>query len=90
MNQSRRKKIQSIITRAEALFKLAAELKAAIESVRDDEQEYLDNLSEGAAEGEKGTVAEAAIENLESAMEALGEIEDGLNDATNALDEAAA
>ena len=70
-----------------AIRKLLGELeniKSQLETIRDEEQEYFDGLSENAQEGEKGEVSTAAIDGLE---EALGTIEtaiDSLGDAAPA------
>lgn len=43
----------------------------SIEEVRDEEQEYYDNMPESLQGGEKGEMASAAIEHLESAINDL-------------------
>lgn len=69
--------------RRTALAALAAQLadaKEAIEALRDDEQEYFDNMPESLQGGEKGDMAQSAIEALDQACEsieaAIGSLED--------------
>lgn len=42
--------------------------------IRDDEQEYYDNMTEGAQSGERGETASNAIESMERAMDDLEEL----------------
>jgi hypothetical protein len=50
-----------------------------IESCKDDEQEYYDNIPESMQSGDKGSTAESAIDSLDNAIcsieEAINEIE---------------
>lgn len=72
MNKERRKQIDGIIARIEQeLSPLVDEIRASVEEVRDDEQEYLDNMPESLQSGDKGQLAEAAIEALEEAVSAF-------------------
>ena len=52
-----------------------------VEAIRDEEQEYLDNMPEGMRDGDKGQVASDAVDSLSSA-------EAGLDDALSALEQA--
>ena len=79
MNNARRKeidKVASLRERMESLAEEIADAKEALEGIRDDEQEYVDNMPESLQQGEKGEAAQEAISQLEEAIEALGEIED--------------
>lgn len=75
MNNARRKQIEMIKIRLWEIMEVASELRSELESVRDDEQDYLDNMPEGLRCSEKGEKAEAAIEALEEAISALEEFE---------------
>ncbi len=72
MNKERRKAINEIIGRLD-------ELKADIEALQDEEQEYYDNMPEGIQYGEKGNRAQEAIDALEEAVsnldDAIGSLE---------------
>lgn len=72
MNKQRRKQIDQIITRIEALQGLIEEVNSDIETIKDEEQEALENLPESLQEGEKGQTMQSAIDSLE---EAYGELE---------------
>lgn len=67
MNRQRRREIESVIEKLE-------ELKSAIEGLRDDEQDYYDNMPENFQFGEKGELAEEAITNMEDAINSLEDV----------------
>lgn len=46
MNKTRRKRIDEIILQAEALQLSVDELKEEIEAIKDEEEEYMDNIPE--------------------------------------------
>lgn len=75
MNKERRLRISDLSSKADALVN-------EIETIRDEEQEYYDNMPESLQGGEKGTAAEEAISALENAISYL-------QDVIAALDEAA-
>lgn len=60
MNKQRRKSIDDVVAKLQ-------ELRDEVESLRDEEQDYYDNMPESFQNGEKGEAATAAIEYLESA-----------------------
>ena len=82
MNEARRKAINLLDKDIEKLADLHAAMKSAIqsyneareelkdevESIRDEEQEYFDNMPEGLQGGEKGEKAQEAIDALERAI----------------------
>lgn len=86
MNKDRRKQIAEVTARIPELESLRDELKDALESIRDDEQEYFDNMPESFQYADKGTSAQEAIDALDAAIDAL----DGLDtdDITTALETA--
>lgn len=61
-----------------------------IEALRDEEQEYLDNMPENLQTSERGTAAEQAVSQLDTAADAVRTMLDSLNEATTALEEAKA
>lgn len=122
MNKERRKAINDLIDTAQkisdeiegdgesrAMEEVRGDLSSLaddIESIRDEEQEYYDNMHENFQQGDKGQNAEAAVSALdqaidyvhdaESALENVpgeDEIQEALNnlsDAISSLDEATA
>lgn len=63
MNKARRKELSRAV-------ELLEEAQSIIESCRDEEEEYMDNMPENLQESEKYYVAEEAVINsVESAME---------------------
>lgn len=74
MNKARRKQLdKALLILADAATK-TAEARAAIVSVRDDEQEAYDNMSEGAQEGDNGQAIQSAITALDEAIDELDTI----------------
>lgn len=72
MNQQRRKQLAELRDRMSDLQAQVSTLVEDLQGVRDDEQEYLDNMPESLQEGEKGQKAQAAIDLLESLIDELG------------------
>jgi hypothetical protein len=75
MNEERRKAIRAAVSALE-------EVKATLETLRDEEQDYYDNMPESFQSGEKGDKAQAAADKH-------GEMVDDLENVIGAADEAA-
>lgn len=73
MNNTRRKSIQNVISRIE-------ELKEDLETILDDEQEYLDNMPENLQESSRAETAQEAIDNMEMVVNSLDECIDTLGE----------
>lgn len=73
MNNTRRKSIQKIINGITAL-------KEDLETLLDEEQEYLDNMPENLQESERAEVAQDAIDNMETVIDGLDECVDTLGE----------
>jgi uncharacterized coiled-coil DUF342 family protein len=80
MNASRRKEIQVVSEKAGNLLDPLRELKTTLESIKAEEQDYFDSLSESVAEGDKGTASEEAIETIEAAIDCLDTIIDDFDE----------
>ena len=85
MNKDRRKEIDKIIAKVEGMAEEFASLKTTveeliseIETVRDEEQEYMDAMPESLQSSDKYYAAEAAVSNMDEALSAIQEIESGL------------
>ncbi len=88
MNKQRRKDLSDLMDRLQALqgdlSKLtelraeAEEIREGINTAKDEEEEYLDNMPEGLKDGDKGQNAEQAISSLDTASDALQDIVDAL------------
>jgi hypothetical protein len=79
MNAQRRKQIAEITAHLEEFKAVIDALmmpnsKGNIETIRDEEQEAFDNLSEGLQASDNGQLMESAIENLSAAEEGCDEI----------------
>lgn len=76
MNRERRKEI----ARATELLEQA---KIILETARDEEQDYFDAMPEGPQGGERGSKAEQAVEQLDSA---IGDLETVLESCGSAVE----
>jgi uncharacterized coiled-coil DUF342 family protein len=86
MNKERRKAIGALLEQIAELQGKADDIKEQLESLKDEEQEYYDNMPESFQNGEKGEAANAAVEALEnllSDIETFTEL--NLDDAQNAI-----
>jgi hypothetical protein len=89
MNKTRRKEISKIISRISTLkIELEENLIPDLESLRDEEQEYLDNMPEGIQAGEKGEKAEEAISEMDSAIETLSTFNEDIDNIFESLENA--
>lgn len=87
MNKDRRKRINEIRAELEDLIAKAEEIAADLGDIRDEEQDYLDNMPEGLQSSERAEIAEAAVNALEEALGVIGDfVESG---AVESLDQAA-
>ena len=76
----------SILESLAALKERVADIHSEAVSVRDDEQEYFDNMPESFQGGDRGMAAEEAITNLEDAISGLEDMD--FDYVTNALENA--
>ena len=83
MNAQRRKALKQIVKDLEEAKDAAAKLDATLsdvkgdlESLRDEEQEYYDNMPESMQGGDKGDTAQTAINAMEEALSSLEDLDD--------------
>ena len=88
MNKERRATIAALQERMQTLIDEATQLREDIEGVRDEEQDYLNNMPESLQNGEKGEKAQAAIDAMEEAINYLDDMTG--SGAADKLEEAAA
>ena len=74
MNKARRKELSRAV-------ELLEEAQSIIESCRDEEQEYMDNMPENLQESEKYCAAEDAVDNMNEAYDEIGEAIDSVESA---------
>ncbi|AJD82982.1 hypothetical protein PJWF_00089 [Achromobacter phage JWF] len=90
MNKDRRKQLEALRERIEALKASAEELKDELESgPLADEQDAFDNMPESIQDGEKGQKAQAAVDSMREAVDALDEVMSALDQANTTLETAA-
>ena len=95
MNKNRRKQLDALqdrIIAAQTKLNEFLELSAScedihneIESLKDEEQDYIDNLPENLQQSEKASDAEAAVNSMEEAMDALSEYTSSIDTLSEAL-----
>ena len=66
MNRTRRKCLAN-------LSEILEELKISVETLRDEEQDYMDNMPENFQSSERYEAAEEAVSNLDDALNSLDE-----------------
>ena len=86
MNNQRRKAINDLLERLQGLS--VEDMVSEAESIRDEEQEYFDNMPEGLQQSERGQNAEAAASALDEAVDSINEINEQLQEAISKLEEA--
>lgn len=86
MNKDRRKEIDALVEQLiplqnkwEEIRSACDDLKSQVETIRDAEQEYYENMPENVQGGEKGEAAAEAVSRLDEAITAL-EVVDGWDD----------
>ena len=88
MNKDRRKMIAAASETIQKIVGMIEDAKSELETARDEEQEYYDNMPESLQSGEKGQAAEAAIEQLETAISELEDAYASIDNAVAAADTA--
>lgn len=88
MNKIRRKAISEIIEKIEALQTEMEDILSDIETVKDEESEYFENIPENLQSSERYEIAESAVENLESAYDTFDDMKSSLDDVLSSLEEA--
>lgn len=86
MNKQRRKAIESLIGRIDAVKEMIDGIKLDLETVQSEEQDAYDAMPESLQNGEKGERAQEAIDALQEATDELENIE--FDTATDALNRA--
>lgn len=80
MNNDRRKRLQDLQEKGNALNDRLTDLmseyeslQAEIEEVKDEEQNYYDNMPESLQGGEKGSAAEQVVSDLDTVLESISD-----------------
>lgn len=86
MNNTRRNQIRELISKLETInFELDV-LRGEIESTKEEEQEYYDNIPENLQNSERAENSEYAIDDLDSAISNIENALEYTNDALNNLE----
>ncbi len=88
MNKVRRKEIASAIALMEKTKDLVFDAKDIIESAKDEEEEYVENMPENLCGSVRCEMAESAVEFLDNCLDTLEEIYGQFDDAIDSAEEA--
>lgn len=88
MNATRRKEISKVLKRLYELVEDMSDLLGDIETIKDDENEALENILESLQESERYTQIESAANNLDEAYDVFSDMKDSLDDVINSLEAA--
>jgi hypothetical protein len=86
MNKPRRKEIETIERDLVNLKTSARLIKERIDSVKDDEDEGFENLSENLQNSERGEAMQTASSNLDAAMQELDDVTSSCDEAIRNLE----
>lgn len=75
MNRVRRKSLKDILGKMDELSAMLENVKDAIQTVLDEEQEAYNNLPEGLQEAERGQQMQEYIDALEGVVDSLGDLD---------------
>jgi hypothetical protein len=82
MNKDRRKALAGAVELVGKIEADIEEAKSLIETARDEEQDYFDNMPEAFQQGDKGEAAQNAISELD---EAVSQLEAAIDHVNNSL-----
>ena len=92
MNKARRKELSKVVSELNIIKDKDAlyDCINTLESIRDDEQDYYDNIPENLQYSQRAEDSEAAIENMEEALDLLNELYevDGFDKDSELIEEA--
>lgn len=89
MNKARRKDIAKLVEKIQSLQGDMELLLEELENIKDEELEAFDNIPENMQNSERYELAEMAVDNLDSAYDALEEAKFAMDDIVSYLEEAA-
>lgn len=88
MNNIRRNEIKKVVERIYKLQELAEEIKNDLELIKDEEEDYRDNIPENLQESDRYYASEEASENLEESIDILDTIINELTDSAESAESA--
>ena len=88
MNATRRKEISKVLKRLYELVEDMGDLLGDIETIKDDENEALENIPESLQESERYTQIENSANNIDEAYDVFSDMKDSLDDVINSLEAA--
>lgn len=88
MNKDRRKAIQSVISKIHELEETMIDILDEIETIKNEEEEYLNNIPENLQTSARYETAENAVSELESAFDDFENLKDSLDDIISSLENA--
>lgn len=86
MNNDRRKELRRALDLLNKVSELLSEAKEIVETAKDEEREYYDNMPKSLQGGDKGQTADQAANDLEEANDAIDQFD--LDDVISKIEEA--
>lgn len=90
MNNVRRKDIKAVVERIYKMQEMLEDIKSDLECIKDEEDEYRDNIPENLQESDRYYASEEASDQLDDAISeidsALSEIEEAIYSAETAME----
>lgn len=86
MNKDRRKALAEAIDALTKIKDQIENVKSIVETAKDEEREYYDNMPENMQSGDRGQEADTAVSNLEDVFETLDGLD--IDDLLSKIDDA--
>ncbi len=86
MNADRRKRLQAVIDQINAAASILESAKGDLEDIKGEEQEAFDNMPESFQQGERGQASESAIDNMDTALDGLPDLDDVVSNIESAME----
>lgn len=88
MNKERRKELSKAVEILGTLAEKIYEVKDIVETCKEAEEEYRDNMPENLQGGDRYSLADEACDNLDQAYDSLEELEDTISEITQSIENA--
>jgi len=85
MNKTRRKQIEKALEELTGIKERIEEFKSMVEGIKDEEQDYYDNVPENLQGTERYETSEQAADNLDVAFQAIESVESSLEEVEESL-----
>lgn len=88
MNKQRREELSKVVEMLNSLSSILYDATDIVESCKNDEEEYRDNMPENLQGSDKYSMADEACDCLDNALDSLSEVTDTINDIIESIENA--